>query len=862
MLSPVKVVEKRLRFVLLAVLFCASPLFSATGDILTEPTYLAWQNHTEDSLSFSVILNVDNGFLLKADGAIFRLSSDGQQILPFGAGGATAVNQTSQLARGVDDQWYVATVSGETALDGQQKVRIGLLGKDGSLRYNWAGVGELVSAVLEEGTLDPNFSLVVDDEGIYFFAMQVDDVADTSSIFYAAWNLDGTEKVLTSGSNTVTIPVSQAEHVYRYLVVKPVDSEWLMYAENGVLLDDVVAVRFDKMGSLSSGFADAGMLKVTAGRPFVTAGSFIYLLDYVANAESKLRIMLRRFDLNGIEDTAYGTNEVLGLPLNSQGNTVTVSEFDTIGGELYLSQLTSTSDEQTLTRWRLDADSYTASEVSNYVWSGSLCTHLCKSEDGRNSLIHGGADGAPNQLLVYEGNGEVSQIELGALTSTRSEGLVHASPIGLGGRLLWVSGYRRCCDAKPALLFTDLNGRADLTLGEQGKSLIGDDGHSYATDAFIYDGKLLVHMSGYLATCGGEILGIPDASASQSLAWVSASGDWLKERGYTNLKGALVDAGGDSSCKSGPTKAIGVGRDGVKFSLYGDVYHVSGENLDSAFQVVDQPSNTDYLPVRSPSGQNGFIQMVRAAGPHDEVSAVTSLQFLNNDLIIDSAFNGGNPLQLASLFTGTDCIAGVYRVLADSLGRFYVAGNVKCDGQVNIYILRLLADGSIDASYGDEGMIVAEQNWAGASVTDIDLIAQTDEKLLFVVSGARVTDLYEKLRVMRYHTNGDLDTGFSGDGILYVDELGDNAGKDHTYAQLVYSRSGNLNLFYMRDGGVSMMEIEGDSPGPREEVFFKSAQQPQSSGSSGGAIANFWLLLAFCLIGLRVRLINRAACSG
>ncbi|MDF1781652.1 MAG: hypothetical protein P1U67_10180 [Alcanivoracaceae bacterium] len=838
---------------LLIGISCVAPSFAAAGDVVSGPTYLSWQNQQIDTPKYSSILAVDNGFLLRMGSRIFHVNSAGQQTTSFGVDGAVPVNPDSQFALGTDGQWYVATVSGRSLLDGTPNVRIGKLGRDGSLRYSWGPAGALVLAVPESGQFGSDFSFIVDDGGIYLFSVSVDQVANTSSFFYAAWNLDGTEKVLAPGRNVVEIPVSPAQYFNGRMIVLSENDKWLVLAEgaSNPLIGDVLAIRFDKMGNLDLGFADAGFFRPAIEDHYFTAvtDSYIYLLDNVRNAEGDYRTNIRRFDRNGVQDTAYGTHEVQGLPEHEDGWVLPAWRVYSTGTVLDLWYPEDEGSALYLARWRLDGDSYAASKQSGYEISGYLC-ESCSSADSRHSLLIRSNTAQPNQLFIYQDDGGIEEITLGALTWTDTNGLAYSSTVGIGNRLLWLSSS----SSAEEILITDLEGNRDTTLGHQGKVLIGDESQSYRSlqirSVFPYDGNLAVQTAARIGICRDGELTMPSP-----IAWVLPSGDWLKSRETTDLRELLLSAGGSPACADEAITLIGAGQEGAYFSFHGGVYQVSGLSLDGASGMVAEQSNTQFSAVMSLNGRHGFMKKVRTPSEHEEISSDDALQFFTNDFVVDPTFNAGSPLQISTLFSGSSCAAGVAKILADSLGRFYIAGVVKCDDQVNVYALRLLANGSLDAGYGEDGIVVVEQSWSGAYINRIDLIQQPDGKLLLALSGARESDRYKKLRIVRFHSDGDLDAGFSGDGRLSVDELDDNLGKDHIYVQLINRSSGGLNLFYMRDGGISMVVVEGDSPGLEEVSFFQSATQKEDidKGDDGEGGASFGLFAALLLISLRVR---------
>jgi uncharacterized delta-60 repeat protein len=116
-----------------------------------------------------------------------------------------------------------------------------------------------------------------------------------------------------------------------------------------------------------------------------------------------------------------------------------------------------------------------------------------------------------------------------------------------------------------------------------------------------------------------------------------------------------------------------------------------------------------------------------------------------------AAFAGDGRLELGFSTPATDDTAYAVAAMAD--GRFVVAGVAGDD----IALARLLADGSLDTSFGVGGRVVTDLSGVDQALA---MAVQPDGKV--VVAGA--TDDATNLALLRYTADGALDTNFGSGG--------------------------------------------------------------------------------------------------
>ena len=103
--------------------------------------------------------------------------------------------------------------------------------------------------------------------------------------------------------------------------------------------------------------------------------------------------------------------------------------------------------------------------------------------------------------------------------------------------------------------------------------------------------------------------------------------------------------------------------------------------------------------------------------------------------------------------------AKAYDMEFDSTGNLYVAGRLNA----RVAIWKYHPDGTLDSSFGGTGVVVYENSSAGEAKS----IAVDDNDSVYATGSVWPDDTFRKDRVilLKYLSNGTLDTTFSGDGV-------------------------------------------------------------------------------------------------
>ncbi|MEZ6035661.1 MAG: LamG-like jellyroll fold domain-containing protein [Planctomycetaceae bacterium] len=160
----------------------------------------------------------------------------------------------------------------------------------------------------------------------------------------------------------------------------------------------------------------------------------------------------------------------------------------------------------------------------------------------------------------------------------------------------------------------------------------------------------------------------------------------------------------------------------------------------------------------NPSGEAGYATAVQSDG-RILVAGKSNNDFTiiryNADGSLDASF-GTNGVVINTASAASGPITGI---MVQTDGKIVVAGH---NAFGDVAVARYNSDGTIDTSFGTLGITTTA---ATGEITSATL--QTDGKIL-VVGWERVGS-FDEFFVLRYNTNGTLDTTFSGDGKLTTD---------------------------------------------------------------------------------------------
>ena len=156
--------------------------------------------------------------------------------------------------------------------------------------------------------------------------------------------------------------------------------------------------------------------------------------------------------------------------------------------------------------------------------------------------------------------------------------------------------------------------------------------------------------------------------------------------------------------------------------------------------------------------------IVAGASAHD-----FAIARLTPDGALDPTFNGSGTTTVAFDLAG-DGIDQAEGVLAQSDGKIVAAG-YACSGGTpgcsteDVALVRLNADGSLDASFGQGGRRVISLDRGGSNVDRAYAILQQPDGKLLVIGTVTTSDTDADAFVLRLRADGSLDPGFGTNGV-------------------------------------------------------------------------------------------------
>ena len=242
------------------------------------------------------------------------------------------------------------------------------------------------------------------------------------------------------------------------------------------------------------------------------------------------------------------------------------------------------------------------------------------------------------------------------------------------------------------------------------------------------------------------IIGRDVAASSDPTGNADSGGDWILEDGNVDVAAAYFDSAALSQYQgiladSAPVLSLNSGAGALDLTFAGDGSLLTdfGVSSDYAYAAAIQSDGKIVVAGYAWNGSNYDIAVVR----------------YNSDGTLDTTFGTGGKVT-----TGWGHNEYAYSVAIQADGKIVVAGTrVTAGGSSDFALVRYNNDGSLDTSFDTDGILVTDMggNDVARSVT-ID----ADGKI--VVAGYRYTGSQYDIAVARYNSNGTLDSSFDGDG--------------------------------------------------------------------------------------------------
>jgi len=112
-------------------------------------------------------------------------------------------------------------------------------------------------------------------------------------------------------------------------------------------------------------------------------------------------------------------------------------------------------------------------------------------------------------------------------------------------------------------------------------------------------------------------------------------------------------------------------------------------------------------------------------------------------------------------------------------GKIVIDGSAGEIGTRDVTVIRYNSDGSLDTSFSEDGIVTTDIN--GHSDMSRGVKVKPNGKIVVAASTYNVNEW--DFAVVRYNSDGSLDPSFSGDGIVTTDATGPNEGSEYLALQ-------------------------------------------------------------------------------
>jgi uncharacterized delta-60 repeat protein len=203
-------------------------------------------------------------------------------------------------------------------------------------------------------------------------------------------------------------------------------------------------------------------------------------------------------------------------------------------------------------------------------------------------------------------------------------------------------------------------------------------------------------------------------------------------------------------------KIVVVGSDNFSVARYN-----ADGSLDTSFDgdgKVVTPIGTDNSVATAVKIQ-GDGRIVVAGYTESTLNSFAVVRY-NTDGSLDSSFGSGGKVVTTPEMTGLSVVTGnALAIQAD--GKIVVAGSGENAGKTNFAVLRFNSDGSLDTSFDADGIVTTAIGSGDDVGNAVTILADK-----IIVAGSSFNGLRTIFALVRYNSNGSLDTSFDLDGIV------------------------------------------------------------------------------------------------
>ena len=634
---------------------------------------------------------------------VFRFNTDGNLDASFS-------NDGLSVCYGIYALDMAIQTDGKIVLAGHD--RIARLNTNGSLDTSFDGDGKQITAGVDISTV----SIQIDGKIVVAGTIRDSSLYTKSYFALARYNINGGLDSAFDGDGKLTTSIGISYDYINAMAIQP-DGKIVVAGSsyNGTDRDDYALARYNTDGKLDSTFDNDGKLTTTNGSSDDDIKAVVIQPDgkiVVAGSSrtgGNMDFGLARFNTDGSLDVTFDGDGKLTTDVGST--------------EDYINAMAIQDDGKII--------------VAGYTKSGYYDFALARYNSDGSLDITFDADGIVTTTFI---DGSPDFIAAMALQSNGKIFVAGSSFIGNNDDF--------------ALARYNINGSLDETFHGDGKRTIGVGGLNdvIGTMAIQTDSKIVVAgISGPdFALARYNSNGTLDASFDgdgKLTTSIGSSNDVINAMAI-QPDGKIVVAGytqdGSNSYKFALARYNTNGSLDITFDGDGKLTTAFGGWADIANSLVLMPDG----------------KIVAAGYGNSSGSWDFTLARYNTDGSLDVTFDGDGKLTTS---VGLSDAINAMAVQPD--GKIVVAGSsFNYDVRRDKFALaRYNTDGSLDITFGADGRVTTSIG----IYDDIpyDLAIQADGKIV-VVGQSRNADFYNHFAVVRYNSNGSLDTGFDGDGKL------------------------------------------------------------------------------------------------
>ncbi len=712
-----------------------------------------------------------------ADVYVFRLNPDGSIDTTFGTQGKTLVNFNNYNDEGnalsvLEDGKIL--VGGTAGLVNYADFGLFRLNADGSLDTSFGTGGKVTTTAFQFGEYIQDIKLQPDGK-IVAAGWGFTGIGD--DFFLVRYNPDGSLDTAFDGDGKViTATGERAYSVAIYPDGRIAAAGYGPHLGGGLPNDDFVVVRYNQDGSLDSSFGSGGVVRTAVGNNDDAYDAVLQpdgkLVVAGAIESGGFKFGLIRYNLDGTLDQSFGTSGVALTPVGTIEDKAFSLKLRPDGKFIAAGSSFSSSSSRDFAIVGYIANGGPDPSIG---FPGRITTALRTSLDAANDVVI-----QPDGKIIAVGSSRSNNFDDFAICRYNPDGYLdrtfassgrvvlslnaqHDAALAVAlqpdGKIL-IGGYSGSTNSDLAIVRYNANGSLDSTFGSNGRVIrsvstgtdIVHDIKVQPNGSIVVAGVSTVNGSTDLTLARFTSNGSQDLSFDfDGIATTTLTDGADRARKLEILSNGKILVAADSTALTGNSDLalVRFNSDGSLDNSFGNggkaIRSTSSEN-EEIFDMALQPDEK-ILVTGSTSGDTGQRVLVARFFP---------------DGTIDASFGLAGVVVLPRRVDSVETGSGI-AIQQD--GRIIVAGvSILTGTDPNFLTVRLVQDGSIDGSFGDQGVVITDYGLSGEDAKAIAL--QADGKV--VVSGSVLVGGIRRFALLRYNSGPQLISSalfdYDGDG--------------------------------------------------------------------------------------------------